>query len=678
MTIEASNGGDIMRVGTPAPTGLYGIASANPTGVVFLSGDSVTEGSVRQIFDGQFLSLQKLLHGQWVNLDKSDEFGSTIVKSVKTGVGSVHLGDVHSMASAGENVVFKNEASLVAWFPVWQGGSMDGSTVFPPASRLYLSGIQVMGNGTANSAGNTTIINHTTTENHNIYTVTVVPAETWSGQATFFGNFGNKNILTVDEVISAVADVPLTVVLTYPVDVRVGNMINAFIQKQDGTNTNLSLRPSVQDPGNPWYQINYKAFTDLGVASSRDEKTQAPIQSPSIYQSASAPYIAQFGTSLYPNWAYQLPITINNPVANGVLSNFVVTLTINTAYPISAGRMQSSGNGIRFVDSTGTIPLSYDLVSGINTFTTTILVTTTLAVGNNTIYMLYGNPSASSASTTLTAGVPANALSITYGMEDVWLPSSITQNVAITATGVQANGSQYQRFISTWNASTNTPAIPAASAANQGNYYVTSVAGTTSVGTNNLWGIGDWLVSNGTSWDRLPQQITPVLTAIDYNTLTLKGVYVGNTAPSANYPDGATFPWNMMVITEAGITLQLLTTLHDTFQRSYNGTSWTAWGQRLRDTPYSVINYLAAASPIAAVPGLTTVDCTAGAGTVTLPTITALLNGKHFVFKKIDSANSNTLTINGPIDGGTSLAWHTPFQSFTLVADFNSNMYWIT
>src|SRR5258705_6575500 len=55
----------------------------------------------------------------------------------------------------------------------------------------------------------------------------------------------------------------------------------------------------------------------------------------------------------------------------------------------------------------------------------------------------------------------------------------------------------------TWNASTNTPVIPAAGGGNKGWYYVVGVAGTVSVSGVASWGVGDWLVSNGSAWDKV-------------------------------------------------------------------------------------------------------------------------------------------------------------------------------
>lgn len=54
-----------------------------------------------------------------------------------------------------------------------------------------------------------------------------------------------------------------------------------------------------------------------------------------------------------------------------------------------------------------------------------------------------------------------------------------------------------------WNASTNSPTIPAAAAGNKGYFYKVSVAGTTTVSGINDWQVGDWIVSNGASWDKV-------------------------------------------------------------------------------------------------------------------------------------------------------------------------------
>lgn len=49
----------------------------------------------------------------------------------------------------------------------------------------------------------------------------------------------------------------------------------------------------------------------------------------------------------------------------------------------------------------------------------------------------------------------------------------------------------------TWNASTNSPAL-ASGVGTKGDYYVVSVAGSTTLDGESLWGVGDWAVFNGT------------------------------------------------------------------------------------------------------------------------------------------------------------------------------------
>lgn len=54
----------------------------------------------------------------------------------------------------------------------------------------------------------------------------------------------------------------------------------------------------------------------------------------------------------------------------------------------------------------------------------------------------------------------------------------------------------------TWNASTNTPAL-ASGVGTKGDYYVVSVAGTTSLDGISNWGVGDWATFNGSVWQRV-------------------------------------------------------------------------------------------------------------------------------------------------------------------------------
>ena len=73
--------------------------------------------------------------------------------------------------------------------------------------------------------------------------------------------------------------------------------------------------------------------------------------------------------------------------------------------------------------------------------------------------------------------------------------------------------SQYQ---GTWNAATNTPAIPAAAIGNKGWYYSVAVAGSTSINGVTPWAVGDDIISSGTVWQKIPN----VSAVISVNTKT--------------------------------------------------------------------------------------------------------------------------------------------------------------
>jgi hypothetical protein len=54
----------------------------------------------------------------------------------------------------------------------------------------------------------------------------------------------------------------------------------------------------------------------------------------------------------------------------------------------------------------------------------------------------------------------------------------------------------------TWDASTNTPTL-ASGVGTKGDYYVVSVAGSTTLNGISNWGIGDWVAFNGSVWQRV-------------------------------------------------------------------------------------------------------------------------------------------------------------------------------
>lgn len=65
-----------------------------------------------------------------------------------------------------------------------------------------------------------------------------------------------------------------------------------------------------------------------------------------------------------------------------------------------------------------------------------------------------------------------------------------------------ANAIGALNYKGTWDARTNSPAL-SSGAGTKGDYYVVSVAGTTTLDGISNWGVGDWVAFNGSSWQRV-------------------------------------------------------------------------------------------------------------------------------------------------------------------------------
>lgn len=81
-----------------------------------------------------------------------------------------------------------------------------------------------------------------------------------------------------------------------------------------------------------------------------------------------------------------------------------------------------------------------------------------------------------------------------------------------------------RNFLGTWDANTNTPTITS-SVGNQGDFYVVTVAGTTTIDGINTWSVGDEIAFNGSVWERIPNT---GVTMSDINT-AIDGVFTGTT-----------------------------------------------------------------------------------------------------------------------------------------------------
>ena len=76
-----------------------------------------------------------------------------------------------------------------------------------------------------------------------------------------------------------------------------------------------------------------------------------------------------------------------------------------------------------------------------------------------------------------------------------------TNGTALSWASISGGGLSYQ---GTWNASTNTPTL-ASSTGVSGYYYIVATAGSTNLNGITDWQIGDWLLFNGTVWQKIDQ-----------------------------------------------------------------------------------------------------------------------------------------------------------------------------
>lgn len=116
-----------------------------------------------------------------------------------------------------------------------------------------------------------------------------------------------------------------------------------------------------------------------------------------------------------------------------------------------------------------------------------------------------------------------------------------------------ANSIGALNYKGTWNASTNSPTL-ASGVGTKGDYYVVSVAGSTTLDGISNWGVGDWAAYNGSTWQRVEGGAN--LNGVDLSvsgTSTLSGL----TASTALALDASK---NIVSVTNTGTGSNVLAT----------------------------------------------------------------------------------------------------------------------
>jgi hypothetical protein len=101
----------------------------------------------------------------------------------------------------------------------------------------------------------------------------------------------------------------------------------------------------------------------------------------------------------------------------------------------------------------------------------------------------------------------------------------LTTNGSVLSWGDVAGGLDYQ---GAWNASTNTPTLVSSTGTN-GYYYVVSVAGSTNLDGITDWKAGDWVIFNGTAWQKIDQSWA--IAGVNDNITSMTGLTGGISSP---------------------------------------------------------------------------------------------------------------------------------------------------
>jgi|GEM_PF-788793 len=116
------------------------------------------------------------------------------------------------------------------------------------------------------------------------------------------------------------------------------------------------------------------------------------------------------------SWYYRQTITVTNS-SGSTQSNMKIKFTINTSSLVTAGKLQSDCDDLRFTEFDGD-SLNYWIANGCNTATTEVWVTIpSISNGASSILLYYGNASANAKSSARDALRSCSEISANYGTE---------------------------------------------------------------------------------------------------------------------------------------------------------------------------------------------------------------------------------------------------------------------
>ena len=191
--------------------------------------------------------------------------GSWFIDNIKTGTGSLHLGDLHSLGSGNENLVAVNHDSNIAWFPAWGGVTIDGATRYPVTARVHAARSATSPNGSiVNGSAVDYKLQLSPTTDLAFYYVEITPAEDYTGSLkwTVVRNTG-KEVASFSFDAQATIGTLLKIPFKYPLWVKSGQVFDISLTKEDGTL--LKVRAGSTRQTEPWRVTYSSTFVDHEV-----------------------------------------------------------------------------------------------------------------------------------------------------------------------------------------------------------------------------------------------------------------------------------------------------------------------------------------------------------------------------------------------------------------------------
>lgn len=197
-------------------------------------------------------------------IQEQDETGSWISNSVRTGTGSLHLGELHSFGSGGENTVTVNSDSNIAYYPAWSGVSTDGSTRVNMSARVHSEVLLEEANGALSTPIVDYNYNYTSSTDLVFYYLDIIPAENYTGRLrwTVVKSTGKEAAAFFFDV-NATSGNEVVVPFKYPLWAKAGQQFALSITKEDGSY--LKVKAGTINPSEPWRRNHYATFIDHAV-----------------------------------------------------------------------------------------------------------------------------------------------------------------------------------------------------------------------------------------------------------------------------------------------------------------------------------------------------------------------------------------------------------------------------